>query len=68
MTTDMPDVEENAAVDAERDGTSPVDEQSVQVLVNESRDSGNPVIAGEQTSLNIGQDQISMMDFRRCCL
>lgn len=58
----MPDERENAVGDTERHGSSVVDEQSAQVLVNESRDSSNPVTAGEQTSLNIEQDQISMMD------
>ncbi len=62
MSTDIPDERENAAVDAERDGASLVDGQSVQVLVNEQRDGGNPVTVGEQMSLNIEQDQISMMD------
>ncbi len=62
MPTDIPDERENAAVDAERDGPSLVDGQSVQVLVNEQRDGGNPVTVGEQMSLNIEQDQISMMD------
>ncbi len=56
MSTDIPDERENAAVDAERDGAS------VQVLVNEQRHDGNPVTVGEQMSLNIEQDQISMMD------
>ncbi len=41
MSTDIPDERENAAVDAERDGPSLVVE-SVQVLVNEQRDDGNP--------------------------
>ncbi len=67
MLTDIPDERENAAVDAERGGPSLVDE-SVQVLVNEQRDDGNPVTVGEQMSLNIEQDQISMMDLERCCL
>ncbi len=62
MPTDIPDERENVAVDAERDGPSLVDGQSVQVLVNEQRDGGNPVTVGEQMSLNIEQDQISMMD------
>ncbi len=30
--------------------------------MNEQRDDGNPVTVGEQMSLNIEQDQISMMD------
>ncbi len=30
--------------------------------MNEQRDGGNPITVGEQMSLNIEQDQISMMD------
>ncbi len=59
MLTDMPVERENAA---ERDGPYLVDGQSVQVLVNEQRDGGNPVTVGEQMSLNIEQDPIFMMD------
>lgn len=48
LPTDTLDEREN---DAERDGSSPADELPVQVLVNESQDSGNPATAAGQTSL-----------------